>query len=203
MLSAHSDLSVVAEELVRCFGVSRSVAERDVALVWNSLFDVAAVRVTPARRPTWRGVGLVARQWRRTGPQYRLAILKVAVALVIVECGLRLTNLRFVARSCGVPLAADSVDLSRAFDGFQRLSATEQRDFFAVEWVLGRWIFDPTCLRRALVLGWLLRHRRPRLRLGLVEGELIAHAWLQIEDFVLHARSVDGLFSARLHEVAG
>ena len=55
-----------------------------------------------------------------------------------------------------------------------------------------RWLFDATCLRRALGAGWILRRRHPRLCLGLTGAEgALAHAWL-----VVDGHTIDGLRGA-------
>jgi hypothetical protein len=53
-----------------------------------------------------------------------------------------------------------------------------------------RGLYDATCLRRSLVLWWLLRRQGidSRLRIGArMEGiEISAHAWVEIQDKVLN-----------------
>lgn len=48
--------------------------------------------------------------------------------------------------------------------------------------LMSRWPLDRSCLRRSLVLGWILRSRRPELVIGtrLDDGELVAHAWVRL-----------------------
>ncbi|WP_279070503.1 lasso peptide biosynthesis B2 protein [Microbacterium lacticum] len=47
--------------------------------------------------------------------------------------------------------------------------------------------FNSTCLRRALVIGDILRDRSPLLRVGVAKtaGEVTAHAWVEIDGVAL------------------
>ena len=56
--------------------------------------------------------------------------------------------------------------------------------------VLRHWPFGDTCLRQALVCGWLLRRLGPVLQLGVakVDGEVRAHAWLVVGGTVVDPR---------------
>ncbi|WP_448071244.1 lasso peptide biosynthesis B2 protein [Georgenia yuyongxinii] len=103
-----------------------------------------------------------------------------------VEVGLRAVTLPRLARVLGTPMNLSSAGTSSA----ERASLTrrDRRRAWAADRVLRHWPFGDTCLRRALVLGWLLRHRSPVLRVGVakVDGEVRAHAWL-----VIDGRSLD------------
>jgi Transglutaminase-like superfamily len=48
--------------------------------------------------------------------------------------------------------------------------------------VLRRWPWDGSCLRRSLIIGWILRHHDPELVVGtrIHDGEVSAHAWVRI-----------------------
>lgn len=52
----------------------------------------------------------------------------------------------------------------------------------------------PTCLRRSLVAGHLLRRREPRLRIGarLTGGAVTAHAWLELAGARLPGDEAEG-----------
>ena len=77
-----------------------------------------------------------------------------------------------------------------------RLTERELLRFAARDWVLARWVYDATCLRRALVGGWILRHRHPELRIGLMEDDdVVAHAWLVVEGRSIGALSNVSNFS--------
>lgn len=51
--------------------------------------------------------------------------------------------------------------------------------------------FPDTCLRRALVMGSVLRARGPRLVVGVLrhDGELLAHAWVVVDGVSLDPMS--------------
>ena len=53
-----------------------------------------------------------------------------------------------------------------------------------------RGLYDATCLRRSLVLWWLLRRRGidSALRIGvrMEDGEFMSHAWVEWQDTVLN-----------------
>jgi hypothetical protein len=118
-----------------------------------------------------------------------------ATALVVtVEVLLRLQPIDRVSRWFRAPLfdGSDDVDLP-PFDA-SCLTDRERRLLGALAWVQRAWLFDATCLRRALASGWVLRRRKPRLCLGLTgSDEALAHAWL-----VLEGHSLDGLSGAPL-----
>ncbi|HEX3002842.1 MAG TPA: lasso peptide biosynthesis B2 protein [Angustibacter sp.] len=113
-------------------------------------------------------------------------LVEVTVVALVVEVGLRLSRLPTLARRLGVPLAAEPADAParRAI----RLDARAQREWRAVGRVMRHWRGDTgTCLRTALVGGFVLRRLGPRLRLGVakVDGRVQAHAWLEIGDRTL------------------
>jgi hypothetical protein len=56
--------------------------------------------------------------------------------------------------------------------------------------VLRHWPLGDSCLRQALVCGWLVRRLRPRLQLGVakVDGEVRAHAWILVGSAVVDPR---------------
>ena len=65
-----------------------------------------------------------------------------------------------------------------------------QRTAVLVNSAVRRGFYDATCLRRSLVLWWLLRRRgiESRLRIGArIEGDMFsAHAWVEYQDIVLN-----------------
>ncbi len=106
-----------------------------------------------------------------------------------VEALLYLGRIDRVTRWLGAPLL-DSSELEDLppFDPVS-LSSPERTLLGALASVQRRWLFDATCLRRALAAGWILRRRRPRLCLGLTDAEgALAHAWLVVE-----GHTIDGL----------
>lgn len=107
----------------------------------------------------------------------RLAVRSVAAA-AIVEVGLRTTRLETLARVLGIEL-----DVTKPTTPLTRSApcVAEQRATERALALLGR--TERACLRRALVLGHLLRDQRPTLRLGVTKqgGIVVAHAWLEID----------------------
>lgn len=63
------------------------------------------------------------------------------------------------------------------------LDSRERSVVEAVEFVVKARPVDGRCLRRAMMLGWLLRSRSPVLRIGVEReaGVVSAHAWIEID----------------------
>lgn len=104
----------------------------------------------------------------------------LAVALLVEAC-IRSVELPRLARLVGVPLRLGP----NLESGAAVLSWSERersRLDLAVR-LMRHWPWGNTCLRNALVVGHVVRRRRPRLRVGvaLVDGEVHAHAWLEID----------------------
>lgn len=130
--------------------------------------------------------GRPAAALRRTARLVRAApwLLEAVAVVTGVEAGLRVLRLPTLARLCGLVL--DPAGLSpaaQARPGQLALSPRTRRRVRAGLAVLARGPFPDTCLRRALVLGWVLRARRPRLLVGVRRegGELQAHAWVVVD----------------------
>lgn len=127
-------------------------------------------------------------------PRLRLSevpSLCAALALaVVVEVGLRTTTLPRLARALGTPLAVDGSDAYAAPADAVLLPDWAVLRMHSVRRVLRHWPFGDTCLRQALVCGWLLRRLRPALQLGVakVDGEVRAHAWLVVGGTVVDPR---------------
>jgi hypothetical protein len=110
--------------------------------------------------------------------------LPVLVPLALaVEVGVRVRPLPSVARLVGCRLRGASDPAGRT-----PLTALERRRTAAVHILFRHWPFtdrDGACLRRALVLGWVLRRRDPVVRIGVARDaaadELTAHAWLEVQ----------------------
>lgn len=109
---------------------------------------------------------------------------------VLVEVGLRVATLPRLARALGTPLAVDGSDAYAGSIGASPLPDWAVRRMNAASRVLRHWPFGDTCLRQALVCGWLLRGLRPALQLGVakVDGEVQAHAWLVVGGAVVDPR---------------
>jgi len=189
--SATEILDLVREEgrsgaavtLSERHGLDPDVAAADVANVVEAVGGSRASAVHSGRRPDVRGVSTVFGEWARLPTPAMLAAVEIGVMIAALEVALRIFPIDAIANRMGVPLA----DLGSAGQGapvldLDRLSDREVLRFGAVDWVLARWVFDATCLRRALVYGWVLRRRSPKLHIGLVPGgEVTAHAWLVVD----------------------
>ena len=104
--------------------------------------------------------------------------------------GLRTTTLPRLARVLGTPLAVNGYDAYADGADAVLLPRWAVRRMHAARRVLRHWPFGDTCLRQALVCGWLVRRLGPELQLGVakVEGEVRAHAWLVVSGTVVDPR---------------
>ena len=172
---------------------------RDVRAVIAAVQGMSAPRIDRGRRPTIDGISVVIKSWRRLPSPYRLATAKAATVVVVIEIGLAVSSLGRVARFMGVPLATDRTAPPLAAQAdLEVLDDRERQAYWAVRWVLTRWLFDGTCLRRALAFGWFIRRHHPVLRLGMSDEEgTIAHAWIEAEGHAFDASSVVAGFVAR------
>lgn len=188
--------------LARRFRIDVDVAMTDVSAVSRSVGTLSSEPSTPGRQATPRGTLAVARSWWRKPLRQRWAIWKAACVVLVVEVGLKRVDLPRLSSWMRVPLDAtpDQVQPTEAPDLLERLDERERLVHWAVVWVLDRWVFDATCLRRALAFGFFLRHRRPVLRMGVLErdpgDEPLAHAWIEAEGSVYNALAVTGTFRA-------
>jgi hypothetical protein len=123
-------------------------------------------------------------------PLRRAWALACTVALTaVVEVGLRLVPLARLARALDVPLSTLPAPVRTQGGDQAALAPSQRRWLWATNVVLQRWPFGDTCLRRALVLGYLLRRERPVLRIGVAQGEeALAHAWIETEKFAIGAQ---------------
>jgi hypothetical protein len=96
-----------------------------------------------------------------------------ALPEVAARVGVRYDPAGYASSSRGISAAPDPPVLRR----------WESRRVWATRQVSRVWPFGDTCLRRALVEGQRLRHRRPSLVLGVrtMAGETVLHAWLEID----------------------
>lgn len=120
---------------------------------------------------------------------------RTAVALgvaVAVEIGLRTIRLSRLSRWLGVPLATGS-DPRTSDPRLVVVPRRARRRLAAAGRALRYWPFGNSCLRVALVGGFLVRDLDPILRIGVAkhDGEIKAHAWLEIGGLSLDAGSVD------------
>lgn len=109
-------------------------------------------------------------------------VVAAAGVALVVEIGLRTVGLPRLSRWMGAPLQLDGAPDAPDFM-FPSLEPWAKRRLSAVRRVLRHWPFGDTCLRLALVSGRRLRKLGPMLRVGVTkqDGELKAHAWLEID----------------------
>ena len=132
----------------------------------------------PPLRPR-RALRLLKKVWRLPARHGYALIVTMAWAAV-VEAGLRVLGLPRLARVLGVPLSPSAPTESSPSADPSALTPPQQRRMWATDVVYRNWPFGDTCLRRALVLGRVLRHERPVLRIGVArEDEVRAHAWVE------------------------
>jgi len=197
LLRQHGDARLAADALAARFDLSSERAEADVESVIAAMASQHAARKGRARRPTPTGMAQVTRAWWRLPARSRRAALRAGVVVAAVEIGLRVVDVARLARWIGAPLTMEPTSPpASARHDVHLLDASEREADAALAWVLARWSFDPTCLRRSLALGWFLRRRHPRLRLGLVpEDPPSAHAWLEADGALFNAVPVVAMFS--------
>lgn len=196
LLNEHGDPEKAAAALAALYGIEPARAQGDVGAVVGAVQGLSAPRTGRGRRPTVAGVRVVTRSWWRQPWRYRMTSLQVVAVAAVVEVGLRTTGVDRLARLLGVPLAtggAPAPALGVGDAGF--LSERERRVHWALFWVMTRWLYDGTCLRRALVLGWFLRRRHPVLRLGMLSEGDVAHAWIEVDGRALNTEPVTGVFA--------
>lgn len=119
----------------------------------------------------------------RLGPRGWLFLARVVVTALVHEAVIRTRRLPVAARLAGVALTFGATGPSRDQDGWELLTDDERERCELALRVIDRRPFDKTCLRRSLLLGTLLRHRRPVLRIGVAKaaGAVAAHAWLEVD----------------------
>lgn len=198
LLDETSDQILTASKFAGLSGISLETAHRDVDAVVAAIRGSRAQKVDRGRRPTMSGLVANVQLWLRLPWRFRRATLRVFCVVIAVEIGLRLFAIDRLAAIIGVPLVVDDTDsppIDR--DDVSVLSPAEQTSYWAVSWVMDRWLFDGTCLRRALTFGWIVRRRHPILRLGMLDKEgTIAHAWIEVEGHAFNAQPLSGVFVA-------
>jgi hypothetical protein len=198
LLNDDPDPRRAAAVLSEQFGIPFEQAFGDVSSVVAAVRGMSATRNSKGRRPTVAGVWVVTRSWWGQSWRYRWASLEVSLVVIAIEIGLKVTDVGHLARLMRVPLSTEeSPSPAIGPDDVSGLTEHEQRLHWALYWVMNRWLYDGTCLRRALAFGWLLRRRGPVLRLGMLdEAGTIAHAWIEVEGMVFNAQPVTGTFAA-------
>jgi hypothetical protein len=199
LLGEDPDPLHAAQVLSRRFDVPLDRTLTDVQAVIDAVGDMSASRTGSGRRPTVAGVASVLRSWwRLPAGSYRLAAVQATLVVMVVEVGLRLVDLDRLSRWMQVPLATDPMPAPASGpDDLTVLSDREVLLHGAVAWVLARWLFDGTCLRRALTFGWFVRRHRPVLRLGMTADDgSVAHAWIEFDGRAFDAQPVSGTFTS-------
>jgi hypothetical protein len=196
LLNEDPDPAHAASLLADRFGISRSQALTDVGGVIAAVKGLSAPRISRGRRPTIAGVRVVTRSWWHQSWRYRFTTVEVALVVMAIEVGLKVTDLSHLARWLGVPLATDQTSPpALAPDDLSGLSEHEIRLNWAIHWVMARWLYDGTCLRRALAFGWFVRRHHPVLRLGMLDHDsVIAHAWVEVDGKAFNAQPMTGVF---------
>lgn len=119
---------------------------------------------------------------RRWGPRGTWTAMELTGLALLIELGLRWAKLQTVARRCGVPLDLNAPSAPAGTLTDLVLSAQEAQDLQVMRALLRRRPFNGTCLRRALLCGWILRVRHPILVVGVRKTgrQVAAHAWIQV-----------------------
>jgi Transglutaminase-like superfamily/Coenzyme PQQ synthesis protein D (PqqD) len=192
LLNRYPDLESAARELANRFGISEAQARNDVGLVIDAVGTLSAPRTKRGRLPSYSGARSVFAAWRRQKWPFRLLIVKVTAVVVVVEVGLKVTDVATLAERMKVPLATESASSTVVpLEHLRELGEHEQRLYLALRWVMDRWLYDGTCLRRSLTLGWFLRREHPVLRLGMTnENDAVAHAWIEVGGKSIDSQSV-------------
>jgi hypothetical protein len=187
-----------AAALAQRYGLTAETARTDVDSVLDRIVATRSKQDRSFRRPSLRGGLMVVGQWGRMPLRVKLAALQTATLLVLVELALRRFGIDAIARKVGAPLAGGNGPPTSPMEelDISQLSEHDRLLIAAADWTLARWVFDATCLRRALLYGWILRHHDPQLHIGLMEdGDVLAHAWLSVDGCTVGAEDNVGDFS--------
>lgn len=118
-------------------------------------------------------------------PLGRAAALTIAALyMAIAEVGVRFVKLPRLTRWLRISLSTAGVEPPPETVSMAGLRRRELLLLQALGVVAPKWPFaDGPCLRQALVAGWILRRRGPRLRLGVARTDhrVLAHAWLEVD----------------------
>lgn len=180
LLAEHGHVGRAARALAETRGLTFDQATTDVCTVLNSFGDVRGKYASPPRRISAHALIDVGRSWLGLSSADKLGTVVATGLLCLIELGFRTTDIRRLARWLRVPLS-DDVGMPAPNKGPAEMSIRDRRTIYRVEWVLARWLYPPTCLRRALLAGFFLRARHPVLRLGLMADGKTAHAWIEAE----------------------
>lgn len=112
------------------------------------------------------------------------AVLAVTFYMAVAELGVRLVKLPRLTGWLGIAIGTSAEEPSVTSADASALRYRDLALLRAVSAVAPKWPFaDGPCLRQALVAGWILRRRRPTLRLGVARGndQVLAHAWIEVD----------------------
>lgn len=115
-----------------------------------------------------------ARRWRD---------MVVSVMLIVrVERALQAGSLARAAELGHVKVAMDGAAAPLGLPTEAGLSRRELEQLDTAWRILRHGPFNGTCLRRAIVGGYFVRNRSPKVRIGVskVHGTVAAHAWLEV-----------------------
>lgn len=188
--------SDAARELAARANIPLPQAQQDVRSVVRAL-SAPSRRTQSARRPSLRNALAEGRRWWRLRPAVRWQVVRVVLLLCTVEVGLRTFDVRRLAALARVPLAESQDDRPLPPVAANSLARHEQDTLIALKWIGYRWFFPVTCLRWALVAGFVLRQRAPVLRLGLMKDGVTAHAWIEFDGWSFGALEISGVFRQR------
>ena len=137
----------------------------------------------------------------RLGPRDWLDTFVALLAAVVTEIGLRVTTLPRLAHAVGSPL--DTGPPTPPLPG-SRLRDRDRRRLAAARRVSRHWPFGDSCLRVSLVSGFMVRDLHPVLRVGVakLDGEVKAHAWLEIDGRSLDVASASQYLTLRAAEAS-
>ncbi|WP_165372808.1 lasso peptide biosynthesis B2 protein [Pengzhenrongella frigida] len=136
--------------------------------------------------------GRLVRGLRRRGLRGTVQLVRLALWSVLIEVGLRVAPLPRLVRFVGVTLGDGPAADGPAQGGASLpeeasppgttlpLTAVERQGVLDAHRILRRGPFADTCLRRALLVGHVLRPYAPVLHIGVAksDGRVTAHAWL-------------------------
>ncbi|MCW4458858.1 lasso peptide biosynthesis B2 protein [Microbacterium sp. MPKO10] len=109
-------------------------------------------------------------------------IVVITIMAARVEVALRKGGVHRAARIGAVHVDMDGTASAPGTPAEAGLTPRELEKLDTAWRVLRHGPFNGTCLRRALVGGYVLRHHRPLLRIGVskADGTVAAHAWVDV-----------------------
>lgn len=180
LVVAHSGPRDAVLAMAEQQGLTVDAAGVELASVLRPLESASPETQVSARRASASRVRKVVGAWLRLPPRDVLGTAVAGLTLLLAEVGLRTTDIRRVTSWFRVPLSLEGRPAAANGD-IDSLTARERRRIRQVEWVLARWLYPNTCLRRSLLVGFFLRSKGPVLRLGLLDDGETAHAWVEAE----------------------